>query len=149
MNWLGECKNVFWEQIHSPFHVSLQFYSSDRLNPWPGPEQRLPWDISADRVQCQVLWALFFLVSLNPLAWAVSHGFLQLLLSCWFSLPQSLKLIPHSDTNFRWGLLDLFTTAFNILTDVLQSAAVITSQTAWNRCRWNQKLFVCLPSPHE
>lgn len=72
-----------------------------------------------------------------------------LLLGCWFSLPQSLKLILHSDTNFRWVLLDLFTTAFNILTDVLRSAMVIASQAAWIQCRWHQKLFACLPSPHE
>lgn len=60
MNWFGKRKNVVFEQIHFAFHVSLQFYSSDRLNPLPGPKQRVPWYISADMVQCQMLWIFLF-----------------------------------------------------------------------------------------
>jgi len=51
---------------------------------------------------------------------------LSVLMGCGlFFLPQSLKLILHSGKDFTLALLDLFTSKFNILADVLPSATVI------------------------
>lgn len=52
----GICKKYSLNRYAFPFMFHcFFFFSSDRLKPFPGPEQSVPFCISAGVVQCQIL----------------------------------------------------------------------------------------------